>query len=178
MTPEPPNNGIEEPREMPRPAYDVCNPDRLPADRVAFVDGIHQHFLQSFGEAMAAYLDAPVEAIPAGVDQVTVAAFLEASAGDPVVISLHLEPMRSRGWIALTQGFVFRVLDVLLGTPQTAAPGARTTVTEIEQHVLREFFQTLVASLAEAWASNGITLRMDSLGTAEEAAQADRKSVV
>jgi flagellar motor switch protein FliM len=136
------------------------------------VDGIHREFLRSFGEALANYLDLPVEASPAGVDQLPVADFLEASAADPCLITLDLAPMRSQGWIALSQGFVFRVLDILLGAPQTAAPGVRTTITEIEQHVLREFFQTLLTTLGAAWASSGISVGMASIGTAEEVRQA------
>lgn len=170
MTPEAPITGSEGLRETP-PSYDVCNSDRLPADRVAFVDGIHRQFLQSFGQALATYLDIPVEGIPAGVEQIPVAGFLEASAADPCLITLDLAPMRAQGWIGLSQGLVFRVLDNLLGAPQTTAPGARTTITEIERHVLREFFQTLLAALEAAWAPGGISLRLASIGTVEEVKQ-------
>jgi flagellar motor switch protein FliM len=168
MTPEPPTAGTEGLREVPRPAYDVCNPDRLPADRVAFVDGIHRRFLEDFGQALAAYLDTPLEAAPAGVEQMPVESFFAATATDACVITLDLAPMRLPGWIGLSPGFLFRVLDILLGAPQTAAPGARTTITEIEQHVLREFFQMLLTALRAAWAPSGITLRMASVGTAQE----------
>jgi len=168
MTPEPPTIGSEGLREVPHPAYDVCNPDRLPADRVAFVDGIHQRFLEDFGQVLARYLETPLEAAPAGVEQMPVASFLEAGATDACVITLELAPMRLPGWIGLSPGFLFRLLDILLGAPQTAAPGARTTITEIEQHVLREFFHLLLTALGAAWAPSGITLRMASMGPAQE----------
>jgi flagellar motor switch protein FliM len=172
MTPESPNAAIDGLVEASRPAYDVCNPDRLPAERVTFVDGIHLQFLQAFGEELASYLDTPVEAIPAGIDQLPVAGFLAGSATtDACVLTLELSPMRGNAWVGLSAPLIFRVLDILLGSPQTAAPSARTSITEIEQHVLREFFQTLLKTLDGAWAASGIALRLASLGTAEEASQ-------
>lgn len=169
MTPEPPIGSIDGLADVPRPAYDVCNPDRLPADRVAFVDRIHQEFLQSFGAALASYLDTPVEATPAGMDQVPFSSFLEGSSGDACLIRLDLAPMRGQAWVGLTAKFVFRILDILMGAPQTAAPTERTTITEIEKHVLREFFQSLTEALDRSWRPSGISLRVASVGIAEDA---------
>jgi flagellar motor switch protein FliM len=162
MTPEPP---------IDRPAYDVCNPDRLPAERLAFVDAIHQQFLKSFGAALAGYLDLPVQSTPAGIDQLPVASFLEIGTAHACVMVLDLASTRGHAWVGLSAGLVFRVLDILLGAPQTAAPAARATVTEIERHVLREFFEVLAATLTKAWAPSGISLRIASVGTTEQARQ-------
>jgi len=166
--PEPPIDGDT----APRPAYDVCNPDRLPADRIAFVDAIHQQFLQSFGQALTSYLDMPVKANPDGIDQLPVAQFLAGGVEDACVISLDLAPTRGQAWVALSSRLVFHILDILLGAPQAGAPAARATVTEIERHVLREFFDTLAGTLVNAWAPSGISLRMVSIGTIEQVRQA------
>ncbi|MEI9975166.1 MAG: hypothetical protein WDO73_25795 [Ignavibacteriota bacterium] len=48
---------------------------------------------------------------------------------------------------------------------------SRTTVTEIERHVLREFFDSLVASLVDAWEPSGLALRMSSIRTVDEVRQ-------
>lgn len=171
MTLEPPISGDEELGEASRPAYDVCNPDRLPADRVAFVNDIHQQFAQAFGLALTNYLDMPMKTSPAGIEQAPVASFMEAAAEDACVIVLDLAPGRSQAWVGLSAGLIFRVLDILLGSPQTAAPSERTTLTEIERHVLREFFEVLVSTLAKAWMPSGVSLRMVSAGTAEDVRQ-------
>jgi flagellar motor switch protein FliM len=164
MTPQPPPES--------RPSqYDVCNPDRLPAERIAFVDAIHHQFLQSFGLALSSYLDTPVKATPAGIDQIPVAAFLSGGTEDACVIALDLASTRGQAWVGLSAKFVFHILDILLGAPQPAAPAARATITEIERHVLREFFDTLAARLVQAWAPSGIALRMGAVGTAEQARQ-------
>jgi flagellar motor switch protein FliM len=159
----------------PEAAYDVCNPDWLPAERVAFVGAIHQQFLQAFGQALTSYLDTPVEAAPAGIDQLPVAKFLEAGAGDACVIVLDLATTGGQAWVGLSGRLVFRVLDILLGAPAApggAPPAVRAAVTEIECDVLREFFDALVDSLASAWALSGITLGMNSIGSIAEVRQA------
>jgi len=41
MTPQPPFDGPVL-GQVPPPGYDVCNSDRLPVERIAFVDTIHR----------------------------------------------------------------------------------------------------------------------------------------
>jgi len=151
--------------------YDVCNPDRLPAERVAFVDAIHQQFLHSFAASLASYLDTPVAGTPAGLDQLALKSFLDGSAEDACLVSLKLKSTGSQAWVGLSSKLVFHILDILLGTPQPAGPGARTAITEIERHVLREFFDTLASTLIHAWAPIGISLEMGSIATADEVRQ-------
>jgi flagellar motor switch protein FliM len=170
MTPELPIEGGALPIPPP-PAYDVCNPDRLPADRIAFVDAIHQQFLQSFGAVLSGYLDTPVKATPVGIDQLSVAAFLDAGAEDACVITLELASTRGKAWVGLSAKFVFHVLDILLATPPATASAARATLTEIEQHVLREFFESLGGTLVNAWAANGIAMRMGPVSTTDAVRQ-------
>ena len=161
---------IPELPEIPDAGYHMYEPGRLPEDRVAFVDTIHQQFLQSFCSELATYLDTPIEANPAGLEQAPLAKFLDEGASD-CVVTLNMTPMRGQAWVGLTGGFLFRVLDILLGAPQTAVPAVRARITEIEQHVLREFFQALCTTLSTAWAPAGISLGMGSVGIADEVLQ-------
>jgi len=156
----------------PEQPYDVCNPDRLPADRITFVDAIHQQFLQSFGPALSEYLDTPVRTAPAGIDQIPVAKFFADGSEDACAIALELESTRGQAWVGLSGKLVFRILDILLGAPQPPTPAARATITEIERHVLREFFDLLVTRLVAAWAPSGISLRMGPIDTTDQVRQA------
>jgi flagellar motor switch protein FliM len=156
--------------EVPRNAYDICNPERLPADRIAFVDGIHQQFVQAFGQALTDYLDMPIKAAPAGIMQLPLGKFLEGGAADACMVTLNVA-RGDQAWVGLSAGLIFRVLDIVLGAPQTAVSAARTAITEIEQHVLRDFFQNLVSTLDSAWRSAGISLSMASIGSAEAISQ-------
>jgi flagellar motor switch protein FliM len=155
-------------------SYDVCNSDRLPAERIAFVDAIHQQFLQTFAPLLANYLETPVNGTPTGIDQLPLTSFLDAGAGDACVIALNLASTRGQAWVSLSAKLVFHVLDILLGTPQATAPAAqatRTAITEIERHVLHEFFDSLVTTLVNAWEPSGISLRMGSIATMEQVRQ-------
>lgn len=169
----------ELPADLANPSYDICTPDRLPAERIAFVDTIHQQFLQVLGAAVANYLDTPVKAIPTGIDQVKVTKFLEDCAGDACLLTMELASTGGQAWVGLSTGMVFHILDILLGAPQmmAAAPPSsmaapplaiRTTITEIEQHVLQEFFETLSATLTNAWRPSGVSLRMGAISTVEQ----------
>jgi flagellar motor switch protein FliM len=172
MTPELPIEGAN-------PSYDVCTPDRLPAERIAFVDSIHQQFLLSFGLALANYLDTPVKATPVGIDQLPVTRFLEDGAGDACVVVLELASTHGQALVGLSARLVFHILDILLGAPQplepapndAPAPSAKP-ITEIEQHILHEFFDALASSLTGAWEPSGISLRMGSVTTTEQARRA------
>lgn len=150
------------------PSYDICTPDRLPAERIAFVDAIHQQFLQSFGLALSNYLDTPVKATPAGIDQLPVTKFLDAGAEDACVITLTLASTLGHAWVGLSGKLAFHILDILLGAPPAAAPAARGAITEIERHVLREFFDALVVALVNAWEPGGLSLRMGSISTIDQ----------
>ncbi len=105
------------------PAYDVCNPDRLPADRIAFVDAIHQQFLQSFGLALSSYLDMPVKAVPSGIDQLPVSAFFAAGVGDACLITLDIASTRGPAWVGLSAKLLFRVLDIPAGRAASGRTG-------------------------------------------------------
>ncbi|HUB77891.1 MAG TPA: FliM/FliN family flagellar motor switch protein [Bryobacteraceae bacterium] len=152
-------------------AYDVCNPDRLPAERIAFVDGIHQQFLHAFAASLANYLDTAVAGATAGLDQLALKDFLDASAGDACLVTLNLKSTGGQAWVGLSSKLVFHILDILLGAPQPATPSERTTITEIETHVLREFFDALARTLVHAWGPSGISLEMGSITNADEVRQ-------
>ena len=168
MTPEAPIDGQPELPAIPAP-YDVCTPDRLPSDRLAFVERIHRHFLQAFAAKLSSHLDTVIEAASAGLDQTRLGDFLETGATDACVVTFGLSPTGGKALAGMSSGFLFRVLDTLLGAPQTAAaaPAPRAGVTEIEQHVLREFFHALETTLDAAWSQCGIRMAMAGVSSGE-----------
>jgi flagellar motor switch protein FliM len=50
-------------------------------------------------------------------------------------------------------GLLIRVLDILLASPPDTSANLRGSVTEIELHILREFFDIVIRSLQGAWDS-------------------------
>ena len=148
-----------------------CNPDRLPADRLAFAEEVHQQFLQAFAQQLTTDLEAIIKATPAGIDQVPMADFLTASNTDACFLTFDLAPVRGQAWAGLSGGLVFRILDILLGAPQPSGPSGRGTITDIERNLLQDFFQTLRDALDRAWKPGGISLRLSTIGSAEDIRQ-------
>lgn len=148
-----------------------CTPDRFPADRIAFAEELHLRFLEAFGQRLGEHLDRAVKGVPAGIDQMPLTDFLEQSASDACMVRFELAPMRGQAWAGLSRGLVFRVLDILLGSSQSA-PAARTTITEIEKHLLHDFFDLLTGTLDAAWKASGVSLTISVIGTAGEVRQA------
>jgi flagellar motor switch protein FliM len=118
---------------------------------------------------LASYLDTPVKATPTGIDQWPLKKFLDAGAEDACVVTLTLASTLGRAWVGLSGKLVFHALDILLGAPAVATPAARGAITEIERHVLREFFDALAATLVNAWEPSGLSLRMGSIATVDQA---------
>jgi flagellar motor switch protein FliM len=114
--------------------------------RIAFVDAIHQKFLHSLAAPLANYLDTAPAGAPAGLDQLALKGFVDGSAGDACLVTLNLKSTGGQAWVGLRSKRVFHILDILLGAPQSATPAARTAITEIESHVLREFLDALALS--------------------------------
>ena len=67
------------------------------------------------------------------------------------MIALDLAPLRGYVLLDFPPALLLRVLDILLASPPDAAAGSRGSVTEIELHILREFFDIFIKSLRGAW---------------------------
>ena len=61
-------------------------------------------------------------------------------------------PAGGRAFLVFQSALLFRVLDILLATPDTAPSDPLRRVTDIEFYILREFFEVFAQSLREAWA--------------------------
>jgi flagellar motor switch protein FliM len=181
MTNDSPGTPTPAPLKVVRPAYDAVAPDLLPVDQVAFVETIHNHFLTALSQSLAAYLDTPCTATPAGIDQTPAAAFLESAEKDACLLTLQLTPIKGNSWITLGQGLVFRVLDILLGARPGATTGARAGITDIERHVLRELFELLMGALNTSWSPTGLGFHIDpagSTGDVPAAAESDGATMI
>jgi len=150
----------------------ACVPGMLPAEQVALAERTHQQFLRALGEKLSQYLGTPVAATPAGIEQAPLAGFLS---GDDCgcLISLDLDPTGLQAFVALPAGLVFRTVGLLIGAPQDAAAPARETLTDIELHILHEFFDTLIRALRESWSISAVNFRLASIAASPESRQTD-----
>jgi flagellar motor switch protein FliM len=109
-----------------------------------------------------------VTATPDECRQAAYSAILDKAEAGSCTIALDLAPLRGYVLLDLPPALLFRVLDILLASPPDASAGARGAVTEIELHILREFFDVFTKSLRSAWEPvYPISLKLISTGIAE-----------
>lgn len=141
-------------------AYDVCVPGVLPADQIALVETVHRKFLHAWAMDVSDYLQTPVAGEPGGTQQTSFPRFLADRAGDGCVVGFEVTPGPSRMFVSLGAGLVSTTLGLLLGAPAGTPDSGRNTFTEIEIHILSEFFDRLIFHLRTAWSAFGIGLEM------------------
>lgn len=133
-------------------AYESCV---LPSEQVAIVEAAHQKFLSAWARELSDDLDLPVAPGPIASEQGALSAFLAEAAEGGCLASLPLQPGPGNILLWLTPGLLFQVLGMFIGAPKDAKGPERTSLTEIERHVLRPFFEALSRHLRAAWAHYG-----------------------
>jgi len=136
-----------------------CEPlpaGQLASNAVATIEEIHHAFLRSAQNELAELLQEPVAMNLQGAKHMPIAASMRGTASGDRAIELDLAPLAASAYLVFPPALLFRVLDVLLGTPPTAPAedesGKPRAVTGIELFILREFFEVFAKSLRAAWA--------------------------
>jgi flagellar motor switch protein FliM len=96
-------------------------------------------------------LQTPVTASLNEARKVAFSAMLDKAEAGGCMIALDLAPLRGYVLLDFPPALLLRVLDILLASPPDAVAGSRGSVTEIELHILREFFDIFIKSLRGAW---------------------------
>jgi flagellar motor switch protein FliM len=144
--------------------HQACPPDLLPPVQIGLAERIHKEFLQSFGHGLANYLEMPVAANFVELRQMPQAEFLASREGD-CLMTLELEPFSGLAFLSLPTEFVSRVLSIVIGAPQPSSPPNRTSLTDIELHILQGFFDSLFGALQESWGIANAGFKVISIGS-------------
>ncbi len=126
-------------------------------------------FVPSFSQALHRRLGLNCETTLRSSEQVSCRAFVEKS-GDSYLASLQLGTQADLAVLQIDSMLLFPVVDRLLGGSGGPTELSRE-VTEIEDHVAREFVRLVCHELEVAWQSFGVTL---SAGTRQSSSQLQR----
>lgn len=166
MTTEQPRFSGAALRRSPSPEeYEGCPPDMFSADQLGLLERIHKDFLHLFEQEISSYLETAVAISMTGLQQMALKEFLSEEEGD-CLITLDVESVPGQAYLSLQNTFVTRVLDILLKTPTKDVSSGRTSITDIEIHILQEFFASLVGALQKAWEICGAHFKVVSIGSA------------
>lgn len=149
--------GTDKPHETDARQWEPLVPGQIGREAVGIVEKIQASFLKSAEAELSELLQSPVAMSSGGAAQASFSKALHDIGPEDRVVALDLTPVRGCGFLAFPPSLLFRVLDILLATPETASAesGLEDTVrvvTGIELHILREFFEAFTRSLRGAWA--------------------------
>jgi flagellar motor switch protein FliM len=126
-------------------------PGHLAASSIDLLERTQRHFLTVLEGELSEALQTPVTAAVNETQQAAFATVLDNAEPGGAMIALDLAPLRGYVLLNFPPALLFRVLDILLASPAEAAAGSRTGVTEIELHILHEFFDSFAKALRGAW---------------------------
>jgi len=128
-----------------------CLPGHLPASAIASVQRIHRLFLKILEARIGELLQSSVAAAPSETRQGVMADYVSAASGCHL-LALDVAPAQGHAALSFSVELLRAVLDILLAKPPGAAATQKSPLTEIELHVLRDFFEAFTGTLRKAWA--------------------------
>jgi len=159
------------PQLVQAPGSETCQayvPGHLATASVELVERVQRHFLTVLETELSEALQTPVTAALNRARQAPYSAILDKAEAGGCMIALDLAPLRGCVLLNIPAPLLFRVLDILLASPPDASAGSRGPVTEIELHILREFFDIFIKSMHGSWETvYPISLKLLSTGLEE-----------
>jgi len=126
-------------------------PGQLTREALANVENIHKSFLQAAAAELSELLQARVAMNFREAAQSLLSEALDHRESFGHVLALDLSPLPGCGFLIFPRALLFRVLDILLATPENTFDDAERSVTAIELYILREFFEAFARSLRSTW---------------------------
>jgi len=122
------------------------------AGAIELIERVHLTFLQTLQSSLETLLQTQMTIKPGKCTQQTTGAFLASDTVGDVTIALDMETLPCQANMRFPASTLFRVLDILLSAPAGTTTGLRAFMTEIEFHILEEFFNAFAGALTSAWA--------------------------
>jgi flagellar motor switch protein FliM len=130
-------------------------PGQLAHEAVAVVDTAFKQFMKAAESELSELLQSPVRIESPETTQTSFEEALKDVGSGERAVALDLAPVPATGFFTFQLPLLFRVLDILLAAPGDIDEDPERSITSIEQHVLREFFDVFARSLATAWQPYG-----------------------
>ncbi len=130
-----------------------CPPGHLPASAIDRVQRVHRLFLKTLEARLPELVQSQVGAALLDTRQGVMADCLAVAQAGGYLMALDIAPARGYAALGFPAELLRSILDILLAKPAGIAAGQQSPVTEIEIHVLRDFFEGFTGTLRRAWAT-------------------------
>lgn len=111
---------------------------------------VHESFTYNLKNRLAAILQSSAEVIPASIDELPYAEFIQTLPADAYIASLDVHPTSSLAILSLDLSVAMAMIDLMLGGNGQPAPVHRH-VTEIEEEILQIVLDVICEELRAAW---------------------------
>lgn len=111
---------------------------------------IHESFTYNLGNRLAAILQSSAEVVPASIDELPYAEFIQTLPTDAYLASLGVQPTSSLAILSLDLAVAMAMIDLMLGGNGQPVPVHRH-VTEIEEKILQMVLDVISEELQSAW---------------------------
>jgi flagellar motor switch protein FliM len=129
-----------------------CAPGHLPASAVVRVQRTHRLFLKALEARLGESLQSQVTVGLAETRQATMGSVLSVAEMGGYVLALDVAPTAGHAVLSYPTRLLRAILDILLARPAGAPAARESQLTEIESHILRDFFDAFTGTLRKAWA--------------------------
>ena len=133
------------------PDLSSCPPGYLPATAISKVQRIHRLFLKALEARLGDSLQGAAATALFDARQSDLAECLATVENELFPIALDIAPHPGHAVLSFPIALLRAVLDILLAKPSGAPVAPTAHITEIEIHILRDFFEAFTGTLRKAW---------------------------
>lgn len=130
-------------------------PGQLAREAVQVVEALFSLSLKSAETELSELLQSPVKITYGDAAMLRFSDVLRDRGSTDRAVALDLSPIPEIGFLSFELPLLYRALDTLLGAPADITEDPERSITTIDQHILREFFDAFSRSLANVWQPAG-----------------------
>jgi len=146
--------------------YDFRRPDKFSKDQLRTLQMLHETFARISGSGLSAFLRDSINIDLISLEQVPYDEYLRSISSSAFTV-LSIPPLNGQAVLEIEFALIFTMLDKLLGGPGRAID--RSMLTDIEQPLVRQIIDRLLAALKTAW--EGIVIINPCIEAIESSAQ-------
>lgn len=146
--------------------YDFRRPDKFSKDQLRTLQMLHETFARIAGSGLSGFLRNPVNIDLISLEQVPYEEYLR-SINNSVFTIMSIPPLNGQAVLEMEFSIIFTMIDKLLGGPGRAVE--RTSLTDIEQPLIRQMIERMFAALKSAW--EGVVIVNPGIEALETSAQ-------
>jgi flagellar motor switch protein FliM len=131
--------------------FDFRRSGRIPQSQLQALQFLHEEFVRSLSSSLSLYLRSDVSGQLMSVEQSSFGKLVDSLPSPTCMLHFTTQPHEGSIVLEVNQSLVAPILDCVLGGDGKIDSDPVREITDIEKHMLEEFFHLLGRQLKEAW---------------------------